>query len=99
MSNITSMCANGFLNCNETIGKLIISSSENITGSDYLTFFLVFLFLIAIGFLYMIKLEYIMILLFPLMIGFMAYYSKFMAIIIVTIIYLSIIITKTFIIK
>lgn len=96
---MTSICNTGFLNCTEVVGQIVISTTDYTTGSLFLTFLFVMLFLVAISMAFQIKLEYTSIVILPLLLGYMAYYSEFIGIGSVILIYFSILITKNFIIK
>lgn len=94
-----SICANGFLNCTQIIGTVIGEATNQTTGSLILTFATVMIILITFGMMFGIKMEYICIVIMPLMLGLMAQYKDFIALGAVILIYLSIILTKNFILK
>jgi len=96
---VSSLCENGFMNCTDTIGIILGTASQETTGSVFLTLFILMLFLMAIALIFGIKLEYTAIIILPLLMGYMAYYSEFMAVGVVILIYLAIIFTKNFILK
>lgn len=94
-----SICFNGFINCTETIGVVIGTATSTTTGSLFLTFFMILIMILALALMFGIPLEYMAILILPLMITYMAYYSDFLGIGSVILIYLSIILTKNSLFK
>lgn len=96
---MVNICNTGFMNCSQIIGQVIITTSDYTTGSLFLTFLFVMLFLITVAILFKIKLEYTMLLIMPLLLAFMSYYQDFIAFGGVILIYLGIILTKHFILK
>lgn len=96
---MVNICHDGFLNCSQVIGQVIINTTEQTTGSIFLTFLFIMLFLVAIAMIFQIKLEYTMIILLPVLLALMSYYQQFVAIGSVILIYLAIIVTKNFILK
>jgi len=96
---MVDICANGFMNCSEVIGELIVNTTENTTGSLFLTFLFVVLMIIGIAMIFRIKIEYTALLVMPLMLALMSYYRDFIAIGGVILIYFSILVTKHFILK
>jgi hypothetical protein len=91
---MTSICGT-FMNCTETIGILVGTATQTTTGSLFYTFLMILLMIIAVAFLFGIKLEWTMVIVFPLLLAYMAYYSEFIGIGVVILIYLIIILTKT----
>ena len=96
---MVDLCANGFLNCSQIIGQIIGSATQYTTGSLFLTFLIIMLFLLGMAMVFRIKLEYTMMIILPLLLAFMSYYKDFIAFGAVILIYLSILITKNFILK
>ena len=71
---------NFFINQTGSLGVLFKYFTLNITGSETLTILSILLILIAIGFLFRLPIEIIMLITLPIVLLFMAYYSGFMAI-------------------
>jgi hypothetical protein len=93
-----SICG-AFLNCTETIGLIIGQGTTSTTGSLFLTFFFVLLIILAVAMLFGIQMEYTAIIILPLLLGYMSYYSEFIAFGALILIYLALILTKNFIFK
>lgn len=96
---VSDICTNGFLNCTDTIGIIIGTTTQYTTGDLFLTFFLAMLVLCSFCIMAGLRLEYSMIIILPLLLTYMAYYSAFTSIGIVILIYLSIVMTYNFIIR
>lgn len=88
-----------FINWTESIGIIIGSATEATTGSLFITLFSILIILMAFCMLFGIKLEYITVLILPLMLSYMAYYSDFIAPGIVLLFFIGFLWTKNFIIK
>lgn len=88
-----------FINETEIIGVIIGQAASTTFGSMFLALLSIYLILIALALMFGIKMEYTMILAFPLMLAYMSRYSEFLSIGAATLIYLSLILTKNFIIK
>lgn len=88
-----------FINQTGLIGVWLGNSTTYTTGSIFLSLFILLVVLLAIAFLFRIRLEYTAILILPLLISYMAYYAEFIAVGTIILIYLAIIITKNFIIR
>ena len=88
-----------FMNTTETIGKIILSGSNNVTGSLVGTLILILIFLMAICIMFGIPLEFSAILVFPYILVVSAYYSSFMLIMVLIIVFLVIIIAKNFLFR
>lgn len=86
-------------NMSQSIGIIIGSSTSTTFGSMFMTLFFILMLLMGVALLFGIKLEFTAILILPLVLGYMAYYSEFLATGIILLIYISIIITKNFIFK
>jgi hypothetical protein len=93
------ICANGFLTCNNTIGILVGSATMYTTGDLFLTLFWFMMILVGISLMFGIRLEYSMIIILPLLLGYMAYYKSFVVIGVVVGLYLGIVATYNFIIR
>lgn len=88
-----------FLNLTESIGLIMTSGTTTVSGSIVATLFMVLAFLIAIGILFNIPLEFMSILILPFCIAVGAYYSSFMIPIICIIIYIAAILAKNFLFR
>jgi len=88
-----------FINATESIGIIIGNATTYTTGSMFLTLFVVLLFILAMALMFGIKLEYTAILVLPLMLGYMSYYSEFITIGVIIIFYLGFLVTKNFLFK
>jgi len=88
-----------FLNTTETIGVLIGTATVTTTGSIFLTLLIPLIILSAIAMLFGIRLEFTAIILMPLLLGYMAYYSEFVGVGGVIMIYLAMIFAQKFFIK
>jgi len=96
---VQNLCTNGFLNCSQVIGQVIQGTTQYTTGSLFLSFFFVMLFIVAVALMFRVPIEYTMILILPLMLALMAHFQDFIAFGAIMIIYLSILITKNYILK
>jgi len=88
-----------FINESGIIAQIMQSGTHTITGSMYLTIFIVLIFLIIICMMFSIPLEFLSIIILPFCISIMAYYSNFIAPVGVILIYLTTIITKNWLFK
>lgn len=95
---MSSICGT-FLNCNETIGIIIGQGTQTSTGSIFITLLLILLLILAVAMLFGIRLEYTSIFVLPLLLAYASFYSEYIAILIVILIYLSIILTKNWLFK
>lgn len=85
-----------FLNQTGTIALIINSMTTNVTGSAFLTYFFIILFIVALAFAFRIPVEFTMILLLPLFIVLLAADdgSNYLQLGIAVIIYLGFILGK-----
>lgn len=88
-----------FINLTGAIGTILESGTQSVTGSLFSTLLFILIFLIAIGILFSIPLEYIAIFIIPFCLACASYYSNFVAPLGVILIYVSFIITKNWIFK
>lgn len=97
--SVASVC-NGFINCSSDniVYNIINTGTTTTTGSIFLTLIMIFIMLLLIALMFGIPLEFTAILVLPLMFGYMAYFSEFLSMGLVMLIYLAIIFTKNFII-
>jgi len=96
---VLNLCETGFLNCSQIIGQAISATTQDTTGSLFLTFLFIMLFLVVVCMMFNIQIEYTMIIVLPVGLSLMAYFKEFIGIGSVILIYLSILITKNFILK
>lgn len=78
------------------IADLINSITTNVTGSLFLTLLLLVFLIMGFALAFRIPVEFTVILIFPLLVGFAAYSSAFMPVTAVGIIYLAVLIAKNF---
>lgn len=88
-----------FINTTETIGILIGTATEVTTGSLFLTLFIILLLVMAIAMLFQIPLEFTSILVLPLLLTYMAYYSDWVALGLALFFYIAFIMAKRFILR
>ena len=88
-----------FINTSQIIGQMIMTATTNITGSIILTLGMVILILFAIAVMFSIPLEFTAIIVFPLLLSYIAYYGEYLAIGTVFIIYITLILTRRFIFR
>ena len=96
---VENLCTNGILNCDDILGKVILSISTQTTGDIFITFLFILLIILAVALMFGIRLEYTMIIILPLLLGLMIASSQFIGIGAVVLIYLAIILTGNFILK
>lgn len=88
-----------FINWSQTVGVIIANSTEYNTGSIFLSLMILLVMILAFALMFGIKLEYTSIIVLPLLLGYMAYYSDFVAVGICILIYLAFVMTKNFLFK
>lgn len=88
-----------FINWTESIGIVIGNSTQYTTGSMFLTLLMVLIIILAMALMFGIKLEFTVILVLPLVLGYMAYYSEFIATGMILLFYIGFLITKNFLFK
>jgi hypothetical protein len=88
-----------FINSSGTIASVLIAGTENLTGDIVSTLLMVFLFLLAVCFMFGIPLEFTAVIMLPMLIATAAYYSTFMGPLIVFLIYLATLLAKNWLIK
>jgi len=96
---VQNICTNGMVNCNGTIGKVLVAATEQITGNIFITLLFVLAIIIAIAIMFGIKLEYTSIIILPLLFGYMAATKEFIGFTFMILIYLALLLTKHFILK
>lgn len=88
-----------FINATETIGVMITTASNDVTGSLFLTLFGIVIAIVFLCFLLRIPMEFSAILVLPLLLGLMAYMQEFVTIGGIILIYLGVILGKNFFFK
>lgn len=78
------------------VADLLNGITANVTGSQFLTLFFILFLIIGFAFAFRIPIEFTMLLVFPLLIGFGAYTGGFMAVTAVGIVYLAVLVAKNF---
>jgi hypothetical protein len=87
------------INSTGLIGQIILSGSNNITGSVVSVIFIIIILLIAISILFQIPFELLGIFLLPLILVISAYEPIFITLVVLFVIYYAWIITKSFIFR
>ena len=88
-----------FINWTGIIGSVISTGTVDVTGNLFVTLLLVLMFLIIVGIMFSIPLEFLSIIVLPVCISSAAYYSNFIAPMGVILIYITTIITKNWLFK
>ena len=88
-----------FLNTTETIGMIINAGTQSTTGNIFATLLMILIFLIVIGMMFGIPLEFIALIILPICLGCGAYFNNFLVPVIVIIIYFAILIVKHWIFR
>jgi len=88
-----------FINESGILGVVLAAGTTNLTGNIVASLLLIMAFLFAVCIMFGIELEYTAIIFLPLCISIGAYYSKFLVIIIVILIYVSTLIAKNWIFR
>ncbi len=88
-----------FINWTETIGIAVGNAAQTTFGSILFTLMIIMLILFAVAIMFGIPLEYTAIIYLPLVLGYSAYYSEYLAIGITILIYVALIFTKKFLFR
>lgn len=88
-----------FINITESVGVILNHGTINTTGSIFITLMIILLVLMAFAMMFQLPLEYTAIVIFPLVLSYMAYYSEWIATGSIILIFFSMILTKNFIFK
>lgn len=88
-----------FINATETIGIVLGHGTQYTTGSLFITLLIIILLIMAIAMMFQIQIEYTAVLILPLILSYMAYYTEWVATGTILLIYLAILVTKNFIFK
>lgn len=83
-----------FINTTDVIGVILASGAQTVTGDIVSALMVIFLFLAVIALMFGIPLEFTAVIILPLTIATAAYYSDFMALLIVLGIYLCTLLAK-----
>jgi type IV secretory pathway VirB2 component (pilin) len=86
-----------FLNETGIIGTIIKQGTETATGNLFLTLLILVILVLAVALMFGIQLEFTIIIVFPLLISCMAYYSEFVTVGVVMMLYIAFIVSKRFI--
>jgi len=86
-----------FINETGTIGELIIYTTRYVTGSEFMTFFMIFLVFILFGLLFKLPLELTFTYTLPLLLLFTLMSANFVPLLGLVSLYLAIYLAKTFI--
>ena len=86
-------------NSSSFIGLIIDSGTSSLTGDLQLTLFLIFIFLMVIGLMFNLPIEYLAIVIIPITLTMAVYYSIFWIPLLIIIIYVATIITKNWIFR
>ena len=85
---------------NETgLAANIFNGMNGITGSAFLSLLMIVILVMLIAFLFRIPVEFTVILILPMLLTFAAFYSEFMAVTGVILIYMGILLAKNFFFK
>lgn len=88
-----------FINQSGTVGTIMQSGTETLTGSMTATLLFILLFLVVMAMSFGVPLEFISVIILPFCISIGAYYGTFMMPLIVLLIYISSIIAKNWLFK
>lgn len=88
-----------FINATGTLGVILGSSTTTTTGSLFISLLMLLIILIVVAMFFGIRMEYISVIVLPLLLAYAGYYQNFVAPLGVVLIYLATIITKVWIFK
>lgn len=88
-----------FINWTEPIGQIISGATTSATGNLFVTLLIIIILIMAVALMFGIRLEFTAIVILPLMLSYMAYYSEFVVPGVVLLFYLGFVITKNFIFR
>lgn len=83
-----------FFNESMIVKTSLDAISTNITGDIFLTLLFILIFIICFALAFRIPIEFTALIIFPLLIGFTAYYGMFMPVLGVAMLYLTVLIAK-----
>lgn len=81
-----------FINTEDVIGRLLVYITTNITGSEFLTYIMIILFIIAATLIFKLPLEFSVPIVMPLLIVMAMYSAQFAVILAIGLIYLAVVI-------
>jgi len=87
------------VNTTGVIGSILLAGTQSITGDMFANLILILIFLIAICMLFGIPMEFVSIIIIPFLIATATEYTLFIPVLGVTLIYISILITKNWIFR
>lgn len=85
-----------FINQTGTIGTIFNSSVNNLTGSPFMTLILLFVLIIAFFMIFRLPFELTAIFILPLGLIYMSFFSEFVAVGLVLLLYVGLILAKNF---
>ena len=88
-----------FINATESIGQIITNGTLGVTGNIVATMLVIFMILVVIGMMFQIPLEFIVVFMLPFCIAIAAFYTNFMILIVLILIFVSMIIAKNWLFK
>lgn len=88
-----------FINVTGTIGEVLNLGTIGTTGSIFVTLMIILLIIMAMAIMFQIQLEFTGIIILPLVLSYMAYYTEWVATGTILLIYFSIILTKNWIFR
>jgi len=95
---LNSIC-DGFMNCSQSVGKVVLGLTSQMTGDIVLTLLLILICIIAIALMFGIPLEFTAILIVPLILAYMAYFAEFVTYGLILMVYLAFLFGKNFIFR
>ena len=88
-----------FLNTSQAIGQIMDVGSKTLTGDMYVTILIILAVLIAMAMMFGIAFEYTAVLIVPILLGCMSYYSELVGFGMALFIYLALVFVKVFIFR
>ena len=88
-----------FFNTTDTIGFLIVQTTQNVTGTLDLTLGLIIFFALAVMFMFKLPTELVLLFSIPLILIIMAFSSTFMTLGIIMILYFAVVFAREFFIR
>lgn len=88
-----------FINWSESIGQIVSAGATNLTGSVESALILIVIFMLIIGIMFNIPLEFLSVIILPLCITMAAFYGAIWTPIILILIYISVIIAKNWLFR
>lgn len=88
-----------FINVTDPLGIIVQHGTQSVTGSLFATLLIILIFLVAIGLMFQIPLEFLSIIILPYCLACGSHYSSFVAPMGVILIYIATLITKNWLFK